>query len=239
MVGSDAAALTAEARLMAAAAPDLVELRIDRFGAPSDGEAVLGAIRAVREILPRTPLLFTFRTAREGGAVPLDDETYGALNELACASGLVDLVDVELFTPIPVRDRIVRSARAAGVAVVVSNHDFEKTPPAAEMVERLAAASRVGDIPKIAVMPRSPEDVLALLSAAVVARRRTGEAPLIALAMGRLGAVSRLAGEAFGSAVTSGVVSESSAPGQVPIAALRTALDIVHQAIGPAGPEDE
>jgi 3-dehydroquinate dehydratase-1 len=57
--------------------------------------------------------------------------------------------------------------------------------------------------------------------------------------MGRLGAVSRLAGEAFGSAVTFGVVSESSAPGQVPIAALRTALDIVHQAIGPAGPEDE
>jgi 3-dehydroquinate dehydratase-1 len=46
-----------------------------------------------------------------------------------------------------------------------------------------------------------------------------------------LGAVSRLVGEAFGSALTFGSAGPSSAPGQLPANALQTALDILHAAL--------
>lgn len=231
LIGADAAELEEEARLVAEAGPDVAELRIDFFRDVGDPDKVVEALEAVRRRLPDTPLLFTFRTRREGGNADIGDEGYAELNMRACGSGLVDLVDVELFTPEGTRGRIVERARERGVLIVVSNHDFGKTPPAPTMVERLVAAAGIGDIPKIAVMPRCAEDVLALLSASVEAGRRLGDVPLIALSMGGLGAVSRFSGEVFCSALTFGSVAAASAPGQIPVEKLRTLLDIVHESM--------
>ena len=40
--------------------------------------------------------------------------------------------------------------------------------------------------------------------------------------------ISRLSGEAFGSAMTFGAVGQVSAPGQIPVERLRNALQILH-----------
>ena len=50
--------------------------------------------------------------------------------------------------------------------MVVSNHDFEKTPSKEEIVARLQKMQELGaDLPKIAVMPQCKKDVLTLLAA--------------------------------------------------------------------------
>ena len=53
-----------------------------------------------------------------------------------------------------------------------------------------------------------------------------------ALAMGKDGLLSRLAGECFGSCITFAKDSKGSAPGQVPFAELNVAMDFVHRWIG-------
>lgn len=216
------------ARLPAADRPDLVEWRADYFAEVAD----LAAVRAVGAELAATlgavPVLFTFRTAAEGGTREIGTADYAALNLAVAASGWAGLVDVELATP-DVADLVAR-LRATGVAVVVSSHDFEATPPAEEILDRLRRMRAVGaDVPKIAVMPRSPADVLVLLGATWTASQEA-DRPIITMAMGADGVVSRIAGEIFGSAATFAMVGEASAPGQTPLPGVRAALDLVHGA---------
>lgn len=46
-----------------------------------------------------------------------------------------------------------------------------------------------------------------------------------------MGVVSRLAGEAFGSALTFGAAKAASAPGQVPVEKLAQVLEIMHESL--------
>ena len=73
-------------------------------------------------------------------------------------------------------------------------------------------------------MPRSPEDVLALLGAGIDARGSIEHA-LITIAMGRLGRVSRLAGGVFGSDASFATVGPESAPGQLSARTLAALLE--------------
>ena len=54
--------------------------------------------------------------------------------------------------------------------------------------------------------------------------------PIVTMSMGGLGVVSRLAGQVFGSAATFGMVGTASAPGQVGVADLKAALDLLDPA---------
>ena len=111
------------------------------------------------------------------------------------------------------------------MALILSYHNFQATPDAAALLATFAEAERCGaDIAKVAVMPRSPEDVLTLMGATWRASETLG-IPLIGMSMGPLGAVSRMASGVFGSALTFAVGESSSAPGQIPIEALRAVLE--------------
>jgi 3-dehydroquinate dehydratase-1 len=54
--------------------------------------------------------------------------------------------------------------------------------------------------------------------------------PLVTMSMGGLGAISRLAGEVFGSSMTFGSAGKKSAPGQIPVSELRLCLKTIHNA---------
>ena len=84
------------------------------------------------------------------------------------------------------------------------------------------------DLPKVAVMPQSRTDVLELLAATAEMADQHPETPVITMSMGALGAVSRLAGEAFGSAMTFANPGQASAPGQVPLEVVNQVLDALH-----------
>lgn len=214
------------------AAHDAVEWRVDLFapftaGGGSDPAPAVSALRRIAELLPETPVLATFRTIAEGGGADITPEDYLGLIGALASTGLAAAIDVEYRHP--------RAAEAIDTAhhhhtpVVASNHDFHGTPPVEEIVERLEAMERAGaEVAKIAVTPRSPADVLVLLDA-TERRHRTAGIPLITMSMGALGAVTRIGGGPFGSAATFATVGSASAPGQLPAAAVRAALDLLQE----------
>ena len=194
---------------------DLCEWRVDGFTGLSEPEAVQAACSALRETLGEMPLLLTLRTCQEGGEAEVKEDDYLALVERLTALQ-PDLVDIELFTAGASAKVLVESAHRLGVKVVLSSHDFSKTPPEAEIIRRLSEMDQLGgDLCKIAVMPRCREDVMALLTASVKQSARS-RAPLITMSMGAMGAVSRICGSLTGSAVTFATLGTASAPGQLP-----------------------
>ena len=159
LMGIDIATVKSEALAYREADFDILEWRVDHFGDVSSTDAVLEAARAIRDVIADKPLLFTFRSAKEGGEQALSVENYIALNRAAVDSGLVDMIDLELFTGDELVKATVEHAHAKNVFVIMSNHDFHKTPVAEEIVQRLRKMQELGaDIPKIALMPQNKAD---------------------------------------------------------------------------------
>ena len=211
---------------------DVVEWRVDWFEHAFNIEKVKEVLVELRAALEDTPLLFTFRTSKEGGEKAIKPKTYAALNKAASATGNVDLIDVEAFTGDEVVKDIIEAAHKAGVKVVASNHDFDKTPEQADIVGRLCKMQELGaDIPKIAVMPQSKKDVITLLAATEEMVREHADRPIITMSMAGTGVISRLCGEVFGSALTFGAAKKASAPGQMGVNDLETVLNLLHKSL--------
>ncbi len=206
---------------------DLTELRIDFFEDVDDFSKVVDLLKKIREIYFK-PLLFTFRTKKEGGIHDMSEEGYFELIHMAMESGLIDLVDIELFSHEDNLKKAVAFAHEKQVKVVMSNHDFHKTPGKDEIVARLVKMQENGaDISKIAVMPTCSIDVLELLSATMEVKNNYGF-PCITMSMGKLGVVTRLSGELFGSCMTFATVKNTSAPGQISATKVKEILDLLH-----------
>ena len=134
---------------------DLVEWRADFYKNVEAEQICKGALELIREYLQQRPLLFTFRTAAEGGNRAIEHEAYFSLNRAAAESGLVDLVDVEIYRDEEAARSLAEYLHQRGVFALGSNHDFEKTPCREEIVKRLCRMQElVVDITIIAVMPR-------------------------------------------------------------------------------------
>lgn len=208
---------------------DIVEWRVDWFEGVFDFAKVEDVLKDLRPALGNTPILFTFRTSKEGGEKAIEAADYAELNKKAAATGLVDMVDVEAFTGDEIVRDIVAAAHAAGVKVVASNHDFFKTPEKDDIVGRLRKMQDLGaDIPKIAVMPQNKKDVLTLLAATEEMATEYADRPIITMSMAGTGLISRLCGEVFGSSCTFGAVGKVSAPGQMNARDLDTVLNLIH-----------
>lgn len=211
---------------------DVVEWRADWYEEIFEADVVLDVLQELRRILGEFPLLFTFRTKKEGGEKEIDEKNYRILNQLVVESGLADLIDVEVFSGDEVVNDLVRTAHENGVKVIGSNHDFEKTPSKEEIIRRLQKMQELDvDLPKIAVMPRKKEDVLTLLAATEEMNRKYADRPIITMSMAGDGIISRLCGEVFGSALTFGAAGQASAPGQIGVKELRQILTILHESV--------
>ncbi len=229
IVSNNRESIILEAMQMKESSADIVEWRVDFFDNVEDTKCITEVLLRLREILGEKPILFTFRTANEGGNMPLDRENYKQINDAAIESGLVDIVDVEVFMGDDVATQIVEKAHKNQVKVIGSNHDFNKTPEKQEIIHRLRHMQSLNvDIPKIAVMPNSKVDVLELLAATSEMVDNYADRPIITMSMGKLGLISRLSGEIFGSAITFGAVSKISAPGQMKVDNLKNILEQLH-----------
>lgn len=204
---------------------EVVEWRVDYTEFVHDKDTILLVLEGLRKQLQNKILLFTFRTKKEGGEQELSEEEYFNLNKFAAETKLVDLIDLELFSSDDKLEFYMNEIHKSGCKVIVSNHDFQKTPEESEIVRRLSRMEQAGgDILKIAVMPQSPQDVVTLLSATCKASESLVQ-PVVTMSMAKLGAVSRITGEVFGSALTFGTVGEASAPGQIPVKQLAEYLE--------------
>lgn len=230
IVGESREEILEQARAVKALPADLVEWRVDYLHNVSSLSllTVLTFLSELRNELGDLPLLFTFRTKREGGEKSISPQGYEELYRAIIASKLVDIVDVELFLGEDLMQRLVKTAHEHGVAVIASNHDFKKTPSRETLVDRLETMQELGaDLLKVAVMPQSTEDLLTLLAATEEASKKLKQ-PVVTMSMGGKGVLSRVAGEAFGSAITFGAAGKASAPGQLPAEELRQILEMLH-----------
>jgi 3-dehydroquinate dehydratase-1 len=232
LVGATAETLLEDVSAVVAQGPDVIEWRADFLRTLDDMPAVLELLGRLADRTGDIPLLFTIRSQREGGQpVGLDEEAIAALGAAACRSGRLGLIDTELSAPEGSRSRIREAARATGTQLVLSYHNFAETPDAGTLYGKLVQAQEQGaDIGKVAVMPRSPADVLVLLEATLRAREAL-DIPLISMSMGPLGALTRVVGWVFGSSLTFAAGRGRSAPGQLEVADVKAALEILRRAM--------
>lgn len=230
IVEKDADAIEAKGKELTSYSMDVVEWRADFFEDVFDIPKTVDAARRLRTALGEIPILFTFRTKKEGGEKEIGAAEYTALNKALAESGYVDAVDVEIFFGDDVVKENMDHIHVAGIPVVGSNHDFFKTPEKDDIVGRLKKMQDAGaDLPKIAVMPRNIQDVLVLQEATEEFTRSFADRPIITMSMGALGVITRIAGEVYGSSMTFGAVGQVSAPGQIPVRNLQTAMETLHK----------
>ncbi len=184
---------------------DLFEIRADLV---SDLDLLL-LLRAKTK-----PLVLTCRPVSEGGQWP-DGDPARRLKLLEGARRGFDYIDVELRSNL--LDVMIEKS---GRGLIVSYHDFEGVPQDLDAIYA-AIAARGADIAKIAVAPRSIAEVGRFLDFAARAAVPPGP-PLIPIAMGPLGIVSRVMAGRYGAPFTFACVeaSREAAPGQVPVAEL-------------------
>jgi 3-dehydroquinate dehydratase I len=186
---------------------DLLEIRVDGFS--KDIDTICDYILRIKKTI-RLPLIGTIRENKwtKGNRPFLFSKILP----------LVDAIDVEIDAP-----EIKRIIALAGEkTVIVSEHDFVKTPGDAALGRIATKAAGLGcDIVKIAAMAQCREDVIRLLEFT-----RSCAIPIVAFSMGEIGAVSRVMSMLFGSLYSYGFIKKANAPGQIH---LRTLVEDVRR----------
>lgn len=206
---------------------DLIEWRADSLTEGEFDEDFHNEILSeMRKVIGNMPIIYTFRTLSEGGK-EIENEKYKELVLSVANAGIADLIDVEIFSfKLKARDIIDEIHSFTNVKVIGSYHDFEGTPDTAELVYRLSVIDNCNaDILKIATMPRKKKDVMRIMTATILTYTRPNPKPIISIAMGNMGRVTRLLGEFTGSAITFASIGNVSAPGQMEITEVREILD--------------
>ncbi len=230
IISKDQPTILAELTKVLDKEPDIIEWRVDFFEGIINVQEVIDVAAKIREIAVNIPILFTIRSSKEGGQpIALSEEQVVELYFAVCKSKSIDLIDIELINSIEHLSYLRKVAHENDTKLILSYHNFEFTPSSEIIRLKFKEAEQLGaDIVKIAVMPNQLEDVLTILSLTLEAKNQL-KIPLISIAMGEYGAITRMFGWVFGSAVTFAVGENSSAPGQVPIEDLKTVISIMQK----------
>lgn len=209
---------------------DIVEWRCDFFENIFNAEKVCDLLQEIKLVLKEKPLIFTIRSKEEGGEVSINKEDYIDIYKEICEKKLVDIIDVEFRLGEKNISELISLAHDNNIKVIISKHDFEKTPPKYEMLEDLIQMQKLKcDIPKLAVMPNSYLDVIKLLEVTAIMKEKYNDTPVITISMGREGVISRISGQIFGSCLTFASGVKASAPGQIEIKDLHIIMEIINK----------
>lgn len=229
ITGASRVEIEKELEVIAARKPDLAEWRVDCYEEGKDSEKNREMLKTINDCLGQIPLIFTFRTAREGGNQEIIFEDYVKLLKEAAKTGLADIIDVEAFFCEEETKSLTEALKQDGVKVLASNHHFHRTPDRDEIVDRMKRMDEYGaDILKIAVMPENKLDVYTLLEA-TVQMQEVSTKPVVTMSMGKTGVLSRICGEFTGSCITFAAGVKASAPGQVEAEKMRELLEKIHE----------
>ncbi len=170
------------------------------------------------------PTIFSGRnliaTCRPGAFA---DDRRKALLLGAIASGAA-FVDVELEAPAAYREEIAACARSTGCKVIVSFHDYLRTPSREELCSAVSACFDArADIAKIACMVHAAADNARLLGLL------DGSKQLVVVGMGELGRITRIVAPFLGSPFTfaSAGQGRETASGQIDHGTLRKVLELL------------
>jgi 3-dehydroquinate dehydratase-1 len=175
---------------------DILEIRIDRFSCEFD--LVVEYIEKIRKAVD-VPMIGTIRETKENKVK--------RLTMFKRIEPFVDAIDIEIDADI--------TKEVIGCftdkTVIVSEHDFDKTPDENELSRIVDTAKSIGaDIIKIAAMAHCREDVIRLL---MFTKERSEQ--LVTISMGDIGRVTRVIAPLFGSLFTYAFITKGVAPGQL------------------------
>ncbi len=208
-------------RNAAAKNPDLIEWRLD-YLRTSNEQKIDALAGTVRKMAGATKLLLTLRTKDEGGHYDGPVDEYVRL--LIAATQIGDCVDVELSKGQDVIDQVKEAAEERGVKVIVSYHDFQKTPSNEEIIQKLDEEKASGcDLCKVAYMSNSYEDTDRLLEVIAAYKEANPDTKIAGISMGEYGKKNRQYAGLFGSSLGFvGLNNRSfSAPGQITIGEMK------------------
>ncbi|AEF95886.1 type I 3-dehydroquinate dehydratase [Methanotorris igneus] len=186
---------------------DIVEFRVDMLDDVNES--------AIEEMV-KYPCIITVRADWEGGFwKKSNDERINLIKKaIECNAKFVDieLKEEKNKELVKFRDEIGSKTK-----IIISYHDFEKTPSCEELIKIVEEELKIGDIAKFAVMAKSKEDVLKVLN---VINKYNGK--IIGIAMGEEGKLTRILGVHFGSILTfASMEGKASAPGQIDVKKLK------------------
>ncbi len=194
----------AENDIQAAGEADMIELRLDLL----TGGDPLQTIKAIRKATAK-PIIATARLKTEGGMFQGSERE--RIDLLIKVARYADYVDVELLAD-QRDDAVARIMKP----VIVSYHDFQGMPEEMQLAGIYQEMKKTkAAIAKIAVTPQNLRDNLRILQFLLDA-----DMPLCMIAMGRMGRHLRAVAPLYGSALSYGFVTQSTAPGQMSLAEL-------------------
>jgi 3-dehydroquinate dehydratase-1 len=198
---------------------ELIEVRADGLikCTPENVHSLLTDLK----ITTQARIILTVRKKDEGGRFEGTEEE--RKNVILGNLHLVDIIDIELNCAI--RDEVVSKARANGIEVIVSYHDFDKTPGSEEMKKIINEEVKAGaDFAKLAFKANTLHDVLELLG---VTEKMSSRTRVIMISMGDLGRISRITAPVFGSAITYASTGGKTAPGQLTVEETKKAFEML------------
>jgi 3-dehydroquinate dehydratase/shikimate dehydrogenase len=193
---------------------DLVEIRLDYLQNPLD--------IAQTPLKVGIPTIATMRRETDGGRFHGSEETKWEI--LRGIAGNSDYIDLEFDTA--KIDR-VEELHGGGSKVIISHHDFQKTPSRKELISLLFRAKNTdGDLVKIATMVHNRRDLMNLLTLPLIFPS------IIVVPMGREGKIGRIMAPLFGSSFAYATLDglPPVAPGMLSVRQMRQIFDSIENA---------
>ncbi|MFH1684857.1 MAG: type I 3-dehydroquinate dehydratase [Candidatus Micrarchaeota archaeon] len=197
-----------EACLKALDSLEFAEVRLDRT--KLSRENIVQIFSASKKLIA---------TYREGDEQNLRENTL----ILAIDSG-ASMVDIELESTEEYRKKIIAKAREKNCEVIISYHNYEKTPSKNELEKIIEQCFEKGaDIAKIACKVNSEKDNARLLGLLDCEKK------LVVIGMGRLGRMTRILGPLLGSRFTfaSAGAGKETAEGQLSKKEMEEILEVL------------
>lgn len=195
---------------------DIIELRIDQFEKKE--------LNHVKEVANKVKsydfyTIATVRSKIEGGSDIPDSERLKIFNGVI---DFVDIIDVE-YTSTNIKEKVKEIAKNKGKLLLMSYHDFEKTPSEDEIQKLIDDCKAQGaDIVKYAFKANTFEDVARVMCIT----NKNKDKNIVAISMGEIGKITRVAGFMFGSLITYTYIGQSFAPGQIEVKKLNELIEL-------------
>lgn len=181
---------------------DLVEIRFDFLGP----QQIPDALQMTKKYLKRS--VCTLRPKSEGGRFSGSEQERIAILKLIAEYGPL-LLDVE-FNTLKKNKPVADYLKTTKTDILVSWHDFKKTPAKEKLRKQLAEMAKFSKNVKIVTAAQSVEDSARVLELYA----RSGKNSLIAFSMGDKGRMSRILCLYLGSPYTYVSLGKPVAPGQ-------------------------
>lgn len=192
---------------------DLAEIRFD-FLAPSD---VPIALEMTKNSLKKT--VCTLRPKSEGGRFSGTERERASILKMIAEYDPY-MLDIE-FNTIQRNKKLSEYVKKTKTRILVSWHDFEKTPKTSTLLKRLDRMKTVSNNVKIVTSAKTVTDASYVLSLYAKSRRIN----LVAFAMGTQGRISRILCLYLGSPFTYVSLGKAVAPGQFSLNEIKKIID--------------